>query len=182
MLWVVLGAIFIGGVHDFTSLVASIRHKAASMGEIVKANMSRTSHILFLLFVWFCLVYVIVAFTDVTAQTFQTIAGGESYGPGVVASSVLYLLAAVVMGMLLEGIVAVLALPLSFLLLVQRDQAWRVAWNIFGASNQLLAGLTLMAMALWSLVVQCLPFWKGLAAGGPLVVDVIVVGIAGTVL
>jgi carbon starvation protein len=99
-----------------------------------------------------------------------------------------------------------LALPLSFLLLVRREQAWRVAWNIFGASNQLLAGLTLMAvaiwlrnigkkaffavipmvlmmaMALWSLVVQCLPFWRGLVAGGPLVVDVIVIGIAGTVL
>jgi len=101
LLWIVLGAIFIGGVHDFTSLVASIRHKAASMGEIVKANMSRTSHILFLLFVWLCLIYVIVAFTDVTAQTFKTVSGGEAYGPAVAASSVLYLLAGVALGVLL---------------------------------------------------------------------------------
>ncbi|MDI6783401.1 MAG: carbon starvation CstA family protein, partial [bacterium] len=44
ILWLIFGAIFIGGVHDFTSLVASIRHKAASIGEIVKQHMSPTSH------------------------------------------------------------------------------------------------------------------------------------------
>ncbi len=458
LLWVVLGAVFIGGVHDFTSLVASVRHRAASIGEIVRTHMSRTSYVLFLLFIWFCLIYVIVAFTDVTAQTFRTVSGGEAYGPGVAASSILYLLAGVAMGvllykfkvrlwlatvvflplvlfivwlgpnlpaswlealagvsgkqwdaillgycfvasvipmwlllqprgylggwllyltvavglvgalsgrfgirydavvsqepgglfggllpmmpflfitvacgacsgfhgvvssgttskqlaretdarrigygaMLLEGLVAVLALatvmalapgdvesarregpnliyaggianylamfglprhvglgfallafstfvydtldvctrlaryilqelfgargvlggfvatavtlaiPLAFLLLIRREQAWRLAWNIFGASNQLLASLTLMAvavwlmhtgrralfavlpmgfmmvMALWSLVIQCWPFWKAAGArlgGGPaLVGDTTVVGVAGTVL
>jgi carbon starvation protein len=101
LLWVVLGAIFIGGVHDFMSLIASVRHEASSIGEIVKTHMSRTSYILFLLFVWLCLIYVIVAFTDVTAQTFKTVSGGEAYGPGVAASSVLYLLAGLVMGVLL---------------------------------------------------------------------------------
>jgi carbon starvation protein len=101
LLWIMLGAIFIGGVHDFTSLVASVRHKAASMGEIVKANMSRASYVLFLVFVWVCLIYVIIAFTDVTAQTFQTVSKGEAYGPAVAASSLLYLLAGVVMGVML---------------------------------------------------------------------------------
>jgi carbon starvation protein len=101
LLWIVLGAIFIGGVHDFTSLIASVRHKASSIGEVVKTHMSRTSYILFLMFVWFCLIYVIIAFTDVTAQTFGTVSGGEAYGPGVAASSVLYLLAGLAMGVLL---------------------------------------------------------------------------------
>lgn len=101
LLWIVVGAIFVGGVHDFTSLVASIRHKASSIGELVKEHMSPTSHILFLTFVWFTLVYVIIAFTDVTAQTFTTVAKNEAYGPAVAASSVLYLLLGVVMGILL---------------------------------------------------------------------------------
>jgi len=101
ILWIVLGAIFIGGVHDFSSLVASIRHKAASIGEIVKKYMSPTSHILFLIFVWFALIYVIIAFTDITANTFKTVTEGTAYGPGVAASSILYLLAAVFMGIVL---------------------------------------------------------------------------------
>jgi carbon starvation protein len=100
-LWIILGSIFIGGVHDFASLVASIRHKASSIAEIVKNNMSRTSHILFLIFVWLCLVYVVIAFTDITAQTFKTVAADTAFGPGVAASSILYILAAMAMGILL---------------------------------------------------------------------------------
>jgi len=98
ILWIIFGAIFIGGVHDFTSLVASVRHKAASIGEIVKQHMSRTSHLLFLTFVWFALIYVIIAFTDITGQTFKVVSQGTAFGPGVAASSILYLLLGVVMG------------------------------------------------------------------------------------
>jgi carbon starvation protein len=101
LLWIIIGSIFIGGVHDFASLTASLRHKAASIGQIVKENMSATSRLLFLVFVWLCLVYVIVAFTDITAHTFKTVAADTAYGPGVAASSLLYLLTAVVMGVLL---------------------------------------------------------------------------------
>src|SRR4030067_2553880 len=100
-LWIILVSVFIGGVHDFASLMASIRHKAASIAEIVKNNMSRTSHILFLIFVWLCLVYVVIAFTDITAQTFKTVASDTAFGPGVAASSILYILAAMIMGILL---------------------------------------------------------------------------------
>lgn len=101
LLWIVVGAIFVGGVHDFSSLIASVRHKAASIGEIVKQYMSPTSHKLFLTFVWFTLVYVIIAFTDVTAQTFKTVAENEAFGPAVATSSALYLILGVVMGILL---------------------------------------------------------------------------------
>jgi carbon starvation protein len=101
LLWVLLGAIFVGGVHDFTSLIASVRHKAASIGEIVKQYMSRTSQILFLIFVWLALVYVIIAFTDITAQTFISVMSGDAFGPGVATSSFLYLLLGILMGIVL---------------------------------------------------------------------------------
>src|SRR5512136_1713296 len=48
LLWILLGSIFIGGLHDFSSLIASVRHKASSIGQVVKENTSRTSHMLFL--------------------------------------------------------------------------------------------------------------------------------------
>jgi len=101
VLWIILGAIFIGGVHDFSSMIASVRHKATSIAEIVKGNMSPTSHMLFLIFIWLCLVYVIIAFTDITAQTFKTITDNIAFGPGVAASSILYLAAGLIMGVLL---------------------------------------------------------------------------------
>ncbi len=100
LLWIVLGAIFIGGVHDFGSLTASLRHKAASIGEIVKVYMP-AAHKFFLVFVWLALVYVIIAFTDITAHTFKTVVSQDALGPAVAGSSVLYLMAAVCMGVLL---------------------------------------------------------------------------------
>ncbi|MGC9054869.1 MAG: carbon starvation CstA family protein, partial [Candidatus Hydrogenedens sp.] len=61
-LWVVLGSIFIGGVHDFGSLVASMRHKGLSMGEVIDQWVSRKAKILFLCFTWLALVLVIAVF------------------------------------------------------------------------------------------------------------------------
>ncbi len=101
ILWIILGSIFIGGVHDFTSLVASVRHKATSIAEVLKEYMSPTSHILFLIFIWLTLVYVIIAFTDITAQTFVSVSADSAHGPGVASASILYLLLAVIMGILL---------------------------------------------------------------------------------
>ncbi|MBI4711714.1 MAG: carbon starvation protein A [Planctomycetes bacterium] len=101
VIWIVIGSIFIGGVHDFGALVASIRHKALSIGEIVKQHISKTAFLLFLLFIWLTLIYVIIAFTDITAGTFKTILADEAFGPGVAASSVLYLLLGVAMGVCL---------------------------------------------------------------------------------
>ena len=63
-------SIFIGAVHDFTTLVASVRHDARSIAEVVKANLGRRAWLAILSFIWLALVYVIVAFVDVTAGTF----------------------------------------------------------------------------------------------------------------
>ncbi|MFH1231496.1 MAG: carbon starvation CstA family protein, partial [Planctomycetota bacterium] len=101
IIWIIVGAIFIGGVHDFTALVASVRHKALSIAEIVKQHISKTAFLLFLCFIWLTLVYVIIAFTDMTAQTFKTVVSNESYGPAVAASSFLYLAVGLIMGVAL---------------------------------------------------------------------------------
>ncbi len=102
LVWVILGSIFVGGVHDFLSLIVSIRHKAASIGEIVKEYMSPASYILFLSFIWLSLLYVIIVFTDITAQTFKVVSQENSFGPGVAASSFLYILIGLVMGVCLK--------------------------------------------------------------------------------
>jgi carbon starvation protein len=117
LLWIVLGSIFVGGAHDFGSLMASLRHKAASIGEIVKIHMP-VAHKIFLTFVWLTLVYVIIAFTDITAQTFKATVSGTAFGPAVAGSSVLYLLASVIMGICLYrfkmplGLVTAIFVPL----------------------------------------------------------------------
>jgi carbon starvation protein len=106
LIWIILGSIFIGGVHDMGALVASIRHKARSITEIVRENVSNRAYVLFMVFVWITLVYIIVAFTDITASSFVgtiTLENGEKVGGGAIAaSSLLYLALPVFMGLLLK--------------------------------------------------------------------------------
>ncbi len=107
LIWLIVGSIFIGGVHDMTALTASIRHKARSIAEVVRDHMSHRSFLLFLSFVWIALIYIIVAFTDITASSFvgeQTLEDGVTKvtGGGIATSSLLYLVLPIVMGTLLR--------------------------------------------------------------------------------
>lgn len=106
LLWILIGSVFIGGLHDFGALVASIRHKARSIAEVINENMARRSYILFLCFVWLTLVYVVVAFTDIVASSFvgtQTLENGvKVLGGGIATSSMLYLSLPIVMALLMR--------------------------------------------------------------------------------
>src|SRR6266576_1649098 len=105
LIWILVGSIFIGGVHDFAALVASIRHKARSIAEVVREHMSRRSYLLFLSFIWIALVYIIVAFTDITASAFVGPPNEEAGGVGggaIASSSLLYLVLPIIMGVLMR--------------------------------------------------------------------------------
>lgn len=91
-LWILVGAVFIGGVHDFTSIMASIRHRARSVAEIASLYMSPLSYRLLLLFIWLTLCYVLVVFLDLTSVTFTK-------SGGVASSSMLYILLALMFGL-----------------------------------------------------------------------------------
>jgi carbon starvation protein len=107
LLWIAVGAVFIGAVHDFSSLVVSVRHDARSVAEIVKLRLGRRAWIAMMLFIWVALLYVIMAFADITANTFvghnEELSGGTyTFNPGgaVAAASTAYLLLAILMGII----------------------------------------------------------------------------------
>ena len=106
LLWIALGVVLIGAVHDFSSLAASVRHGARSIAEITREHLGRKAGAAMMGFIWIALVYVIVAFTDITAGTF--VAGSEelrqtnvAFNPGgaVAAASLMYLLLSVLLGL-----------------------------------------------------------------------------------
>jgi len=70
VLWILIGGIFFGGVHDFGALFASVRHGGKSIGEIISANMSLRAKRLFVIFAYLTLVLVVAAFAAIVAGTF----------------------------------------------------------------------------------------------------------------
>jgi len=91
-LWIVLGSIFIGAVHDFTSIVASIRHKGQSIGVVIDQQIGRRGKQLFLIFAWCTLVLVVAAFTILVANTFIE-------KPAVGTASTLFIFLAILFGL-----------------------------------------------------------------------------------
>ena len=69
-LWILIGGIFFGGVHDFGALFASVRHGGKSIGEIISTNMSKRAKMLFLIFAYLTLILVVAAFASIVAGTF----------------------------------------------------------------------------------------------------------------
>ena len=71
VLWVLIGGIFFGAVHDYGALFASIRHKGQTLGEVVAANIGERAKKLFIIFSYLTLVLVVAAFASIVAGTFK---------------------------------------------------------------------------------------------------------------
>jgi carbon starvation protein len=72
LIWIVVGGIFLGAVHDFVALVMSLRHKGKSITTITENVMGRTSRILFGTFAFLSLILVDAVFAAVAGKTLAT--------------------------------------------------------------------------------------------------------------
>lgn len=93
LIWILVGSIFLGAVHDFTSLVASLRHQGRSVGDLIEDYVGRRAKRLFMMFALATLILIIAVFTDVVVQTFVKT-------PSVATSNALFIVAAVSMGLM----------------------------------------------------------------------------------
>ena len=107
VLWVLIGGIFFGAVHDYGALFASIRHKGQSLGEVVAANIGNRAKKLFLVFSYLTLVLVVAAFASIVAGTFEAKytdgvldTAASATNASVAMISILFILMAIVFGLL----------------------------------------------------------------------------------
>ncbi len=107
LLWVLIGGIFFGAVHDYGALFASIRHKGQSIGEVIADSMGVRAKRLFIIFSYLTLILVVAAFASIVASTFQaTITEGAVDKVASAANartamiSILFILVAIVFGFL----------------------------------------------------------------------------------
>lgn len=96
-LWIVIGGIFFGAVHDFGALFASIRHKGLSIGAVIEENIGKKCKTLFTIFAWLVLLLVVAAFGDIVASSFTCTAGSTANG-SVATASLLFIPLAIVFG------------------------------------------------------------------------------------
>ena len=81
MLWVVLGTLFIGAVHDFSALVVSMRHKGLSIGKVAEDLIGHRAKSIFLLIILFLICLVMGVFVRTIAGLFTAVFYPESVFP-----------------------------------------------------------------------------------------------------
>ena len=154
-LWVLIGGIFFGGVHDFGALFASIRHDGQSIGEVISANMSRRAKRLFIIFSYLTLILVVAAFASIVASTFGATVDEATGAIDVAASgtqasvamvSILFILIAIVFGFCVYrrnvpmgiasvigviAIVVIMAVGMNFHPLYLTTKTWMIIVGIY---------------------------------------------------
>jgi len=117
--WILVGAILVGGVHDFGSTLMSVRNGGRSIADTMRGLVGEGAGKLFMVFVILALVYVIIVFLDLTANTF-------AQQPAVATASGWFIAVAVIFGFLMRsgkfslGQLALIFFPLTFAGLVVR--------------------------------------------------------------
>ncbi len=99
--WVVLGALFVGCVHDMSALVVSARHQGMSVGEVARSVISPRARTLFHLIIFFGVALAMGVFVYVIARLFALPPQGLGYSSAVLPSGLLMIIA-VVAGWLLH--------------------------------------------------------------------------------
>lgn len=92
IIWLIVGGIFLGAVHDFTALIASVRNHGRSIGEVIGVNIGYLGKQLFLIFLWTTLILIIAVFIIVTGKAFVST-------PAAATSSSLFIILAVLFGL-----------------------------------------------------------------------------------
>lgn len=69
LIWIVIGCIFLGGVHDFSALMISLRHESRSIADVTEKVLNFRSKLFFAGFILLSLLLVMAVFAVVTAKT-----------------------------------------------------------------------------------------------------------------
>ncbi len=157
LLWVVLGSVLIGAVHDFGSLVVSLRNDGQTVGDIAGRVMNRRVRFLFLLVLFMALTIVLAIFGLVIAGVFRMY-------PAAITPCLIQIPIAVVIGVWLHRQGKGILMP-SLLALVAMYAT--VIWGntgVLGVFNEALATMPNIAwvvlLLFYSYVASVLPVWS----------------------
>lgn len=125
-IWILLGAAFVGGLHDYGAAFISARTGGKSIAEAMRSIVGQKTGRLFALFVLFALLYVMIVFLDLTASTFSST-------PSVATASTWFIIVAVAFGLVLTR--SKLSFPLKIAIFVPLTYAGLAIGHYFPAPD-----------------------------------------------
>ncbi len=102
VIWLVLGAVIMGAVHDFSALVVSIRHQGRSIGDVCQQLIGKRARILFLFIIYIALALAMGAFTSIVANLLQAQSDSFQTYPEASLPAILLMVVALIFGVLMR--------------------------------------------------------------------------------
>jgi carbon starvation protein len=155
LLWIFIGCVFIGAMHDFAALFLSVRNNGRSIGYIIEKIMSIWGRQLFLFFCWACLILVVAVFGTLVANTFVS-------NPAVATASIIFILMAPVFGFVTSKGVSLRTASIIFvpLVFVSVYVAYKFPLDLgalFGLEKEGVRNVWLAFLGIYALVASVCP-------------------------
>lgn len=156
LLWIALGSIFLGAVHDYTALMISVQNKGKSLADVSEKTLGYRTKVIFSVFIWLALALVIAVFAVVASQTLVT-------QPEIVIPTFGLIFIAMVFGWLIyrKGINVAAATGISliflfFLIYLGKLLPISLSASVLGLSPQ---NFWFLILIIYSLFASSLPVW-----------------------
>lgn len=167
LLWIIVGSIFIGAVHDYAAAVASVNNRGMSIGQICRKHMTPLTYFTLLLFLLVTLSYVIIVFLDLTAGTMTSPAqdkGVFSENGSVATASIMYIVLALIYGLLVYKFkinfkkVSIFFVPLVFAVLYF-GYKFPITHQMLSAISSSPKNFWLIILLFYCFIASTLPVW-----------------------
>ena len=158
ILWILLGCVFIGAMHDFAALFLSVRNEGRSIAYVIEKEVGYLGRQLFLFFCLATLVLVVTVFTDQVAGSFLK-------NPGVATASVLFIFMAPIFGILLKqkilGLLegSLIFVPLTFLFIWLGTLAPLDLPKLLGITSSQARIIWIVALLYYAFIASTIPVW-----------------------
>ncbi|MBW2541357.1 MAG: carbon starvation protein A [Deltaproteobacteria bacterium] len=154
LIWVVVGTVFMGAVHDFSALVISLRHRGSSMGEIAGAVISPRARTAFLVIISILIWVVLAVFAFIIGTLFVS-------NPGSIFPINVQIAVALALGWLVRrrGVPILWPSLVGYALLIAAILYGNQFAAAFPAIGEISVSAWVWILLLYSLVASVLPVW-----------------------
>ncbi|MBR4220809.1 MAG: carbon starvation protein A, partial [Victivallales bacterium] len=158
LLWILLGCVFVGAMHDFAAMFLSVRNQGRSIAYVIEKELGYAGR---QIFIFFCLATLLLVVTVFTTQ----VADGFIANPAVATASVFFILMAPIFGVIInQKLLSLLEatlifVPLMFLLIWLGTLIPLDLVKLLGVEKETARFIWILVLLYYAFIASTIPVW-----------------------
>ncbi|MBO4620485.1 MAG: carbon starvation protein A [Victivallales bacterium] len=158
LLWILLGCVFVGAMHDFAAMFLSVRNQGRSIAYVIEKELGYAGR---QIFIFFCLATLLLVVTVFTTQ----VADGFIANPAVATASVFFILMAPIFGVIInQKLLSLLEatlifVPLMFILIWVGTLVPLDLVKLLGVEKETARFIWILVLLYYAFIASTIPVW-----------------------